>query len=148
MSRWWFQLFFVFTPKIGRRFPLTSIFFWWVVQPPTRDDFQQRGDETARNTDETQLHPRRSTAKQPTAITCFKRKIHLNHPPPWGHGFQPLTFPGCFWLFEICRQYTQMTYVVGASPKTWSNLDQLQFYAITSRNKKNPCLFGVSDMVN
>ena len=33
---WWFQTFFIFTPKIGEDEPIwTSIFFKWVVQPPT-----------------------------------------------------------------------------------------------------------------
>ena len=33
-SRWWFQIFFDFTPIWGR-FPFWLIFFNWVVQPPT-----------------------------------------------------------------------------------------------------------------
>ena len=38
ISGWWFQMFFIFTPKIwGRWTPfMMSIFFNWVVQPPTR----------------------------------------------------------------------------------------------------------------
>ena len=34
LSRWWFQIFFMFTPIWGR-FPIWLIFFRWVVQPPT-----------------------------------------------------------------------------------------------------------------
>ena len=37
-SRWWFQIFFIFTPTWGR-FPFWLIFFNWVVQPPTSDQF-------------------------------------------------------------------------------------------------------------
>ena len=33
------QIFFIFTPILGEAEPiLTSIFFKWVVQPPTRED--------------------------------------------------------------------------------------------------------------
>ena len=35
ISRWWFQIFVIFTPIWGR-FPFWLIFFKWVVQPPTR----------------------------------------------------------------------------------------------------------------
>ena len=35
MTRWWFQIYFFFTPVWGR-FPIWLIFFRWVVQPPTR----------------------------------------------------------------------------------------------------------------
>ena len=34
LSRWWFQIFFIFTPNWAR-FPIWLIFFRWVVQPPT-----------------------------------------------------------------------------------------------------------------
>ena len=34
-SRWWFQIFFIFDPYLGKIPILTSIFFKWVVQPPT-----------------------------------------------------------------------------------------------------------------
>ena len=33
----WFQTFFMFIPILGKWCNLTSIFFRWVVQPPTRD---------------------------------------------------------------------------------------------------------------
>ena len=35
-TRWWFQTFFYFHPYLGKISNLTSIFFRWVVQPPTR----------------------------------------------------------------------------------------------------------------
>ncbi len=35
-ARWWFQIFFIFTTARGKLSNLTSIFFKWVVQPPTR----------------------------------------------------------------------------------------------------------------
>ena len=38
-TRWWFQIFFIFTPIWGKISNLTSIFFRWVVQPPTRKTF-------------------------------------------------------------------------------------------------------------
>ena len=35
--RWWFQLFFIFIPKIGEMIQFDfRIFFRWMVQPPTR----------------------------------------------------------------------------------------------------------------
>ena len=34
LPRWWFQIFFIFTPTWGR-FPFWLIFSKWVVQPPT-----------------------------------------------------------------------------------------------------------------
>ena len=39
ITEWWFQFFLIFTPKFGEDEPiLTSIFFRWVVQPPTRSE--------------------------------------------------------------------------------------------------------------
>ena len=35
ITRWWFGIFFIFTPIWGR-FPIWLILFRWVVQPPTR----------------------------------------------------------------------------------------------------------------
>ena len=36
MTGWWFQIFFSFDPYLGKWSNLTSIFFNWVAQPPTR----------------------------------------------------------------------------------------------------------------
>ena len=35
-TRWWFQTFFMFTPKIGEDFQFDSYFSDGLVQPPTR----------------------------------------------------------------------------------------------------------------
>ena len=35
-ARWWFQIFFIYTPPWGNDPIWRSIFFKWVVQPPTR----------------------------------------------------------------------------------------------------------------
>ena len=39
-TRLWFQIFFIFTPTWGND-PIWLIFFKWVVQPPTRQEFIQ-----------------------------------------------------------------------------------------------------------
>ncbi len=36
ITRWWFQIFFYVHPYLGKISNLTSIFFRWVAQPPTR----------------------------------------------------------------------------------------------------------------
>ena len=42
-SRWWFQIFFMFTPYLGKCSNLTSIYFSnGLVQPPTRKMMEQK----------------------------------------------------------------------------------------------------------
>ena len=43
-SRWWFQIFFIFTPTGGSD-PIRLSFLKWVVQPPTSGDFQVKFEE-------------------------------------------------------------------------------------------------------
>ena len=44
MTRWWFQIFFLFIPTWGR-FPFWLIFFKWVENHQLDDDFEDDGEQ-------------------------------------------------------------------------------------------------------
>ena len=143
-SRWWFQVLFIFTPKIGEDWdsPLTNIFLmgWFNHQPGTISNSE------GMKLPKTPMKPNYTPEDQP---------LNNLQPSPVSKGksSEPSTsmssmdssrnnFPGCFWLFEICRQYTQMTYVWLEPPQKLDHLDQLKFYAITAVNQKILSVWG------